>query len=262
VNKRIDIGMIAGFVAIAVIILSGAGCSTPQEPEITPSQPAFVDTTEPPNPVDHRIYADAGIQNAIDIEWKPDTTGNTSGYVLYRSIGDSTVGSDGLLKNRILLVQLESSNQLFEQLPTSYIDTNQITAGARYYYQLQAFYRSPTNALTYSKPTHVDLSTSFLYANRVLLQSPNGQDMLLGFPAKFSWLDPNGGGNYQIIVQRTDNGDFVWSFDTSIFGNPVVLEYAMSAPPLVPGVEYVWRVKWLGSYGGSSSTWMGFTISP
>ncbi len=261
-NSRNLIARGVALAALAASAVGYAGCSTPSEPVITPPQPAFVDTTMPPNPVDHRIYADAGPQDAIDLEWKPDTTGNTSGYMLYRSIGDSTVGSDGLLKNRVLLVQLESSNQLIQPLDTSYTDTTGISPGARYYYQLQAFYRSPTNTITYSKPTHVDLSTSFLYGNRVLLQAPTGVDTLHGFPVKFLWLDPSGGGNYQIIIQRTDNGDYVWSFDTMIFGSPVALEYPLSAPPLVPGVQYQWRVKWLGSYGGSSSTWTGFTISP
>ncbi|HET6401314.1 MAG TPA: hypothetical protein VFH95_07935 [Candidatus Kapabacteria bacterium] len=260
-NSRILIG---GGIALAAFAASVyTGCSTPSEPVTTPPQPVFVDTTMPPNPIDHRIYADAGVQDAIDIEWKPDTTGNTSGYILYRSTGDSTVGSDGLLKTRIILAQLESSNQLFQPLDTSFTDTTGITPGARYYYQLQAFYRSPTNTLTYSKPTHVDLSTSFLYAQRVLLQSPNGIDTLHGFPAKFLWLDPNNGGTYQIIIQRSDNGDFAWSSDEQLFGNPVAFEYPVTAPPLATGVQYQWRVRWLGAtYGGSSSTWMGFTLSP
>jgi hypothetical protein len=249
--------------AFVTSIVGLGGCSAPQEPVTTPPEPAFVDTTMPPNPVDHRIYADAGVQDAIDIEWKPDSTGNTSGYILYRAIGDSSVGSDGILKNHPILVQLESSNQLIDPLPTFYSDTNQITPGARYYYQLQAFFRSPTNAVTYSKPTHVDLSTSFLYAKRVLLQSPNGMDTVPGLPVKFQWLDPNGGGDYQIIVQRTDNDDYVWSELKQEFENQVTEEYPMSAPPLVPGVQYQWRVKWLGgTYGGSSSTWFGFTVSP
>ncbi|MFI5201359.1 MAG: hypothetical protein ACHQNE_03120 [Candidatus Kapaibacterium sp.] len=261
-NSRILIGRAVALAAIAVSAIWYAGCSTPSEPAITPPQPAFVDSTMPPNPVDHRIYADAGVQDAIDLEWKPDTTGNTSGYIVYRSIGDSTVGSDGLLKTRVVLAQLESSNQLFQTLDSTYTDTSEIHPGARYYYQLQAFYRSPTNTLTYSKPTHVDLSTSFLYENRVLLQSPNGLDVLHALPAKFLWLDPNAGGNYQIIVQRTSDAVFVWSYDTQIYENPAVIEYPLSAPKLEAGVQYQWRVKWLGSYGGSSSTWTGFTISP
>ncbi|HZK77098.1 MAG TPA: hypothetical protein VFD13_09335 [Candidatus Kapabacteria bacterium] len=260
-NKRILVGMIVLLASGGAIVIGTASCSAPAEPVITPPQPAFVDSTMPPNPVDHRIYADAGPQDAIDIEWKPDTTGNTSGYLLYRSINDSTVDSDGLLKTHTIIAQLESDNQLIQPLDTSFTDTG-IAAGARYYYQLQAFYRSPTNTLTYSKPTHVDLSTSFRYASRALLQSPNGLDTLHGFPVKFLWIDPNGGGTYQIIIQRTDNGNFVWSSDEPIFGNPVALEYPTNAPSLVPGVEYQWRVKWLGTYGGSSSTWFGFTISP
>ncbi len=71
-----------GSMAIALI----AGCSAPTVPTITPPEPAFVDSTMPPNPIDHRIYADAGSRDAIDIEWYADTTGNTSGYRLYRSI--------------------------------------------------------------------------------------------------------------------------------------------------------------------------------
>ncbi len=261
-NRPIIIGWAAALLALAASILGAAGCSTPQEPEITPPQPAFVDTTMPPNPIDHRIYADAGAQDAIDIEWKRDTTGNTTGYLLYRSIGDSAVGSDGILKNHTLIAQLESTNPLIQPVDTFYTDTIGIAPGATYYYQLQAYYRSPTNTLTYSTPTKVDRSTSFTYAARVTLLSPAGVDTLHGFPAEFSWHDPNNGGSYQIIVQRVDNQEYVWSEIESGFGNPVIFDYPMSAPALVPGVEYQWRVKWLGSYGGSSSTWMGFTVSP
>jgi hypothetical protein len=250
--------MAAVFAAIA---MGFAGCSSPSEPEITPPVPVFVDTTMPSNPVDHRIYADPGPQDAIDIEWKRDSSMNTSGYILYRSIGDSTVGSDGLLKHRILLAQFESNNQFFQPLDTSFRDTTGIAPGATYYYQLQAFYRSPTNKLTYSLPTNVDISTSFTFAKRVILLSPNGMDTLFGSPAKFLWQDPHSGGNYQIIVQRLDTYEYVWSEQKNDFENQITEEYPMTAPPLVAGVEYQWRVKWLASHGGSSSTWMGFTVT-
>src|ERR1700733_5035344 len=153
-----------GFIYILIFLAAiAAGCKTPSEPNITPPQPQFADASIPPNPVDSRIYPDVGAIDAIDIEWKPDTSGNTSGYILYRSIDDSTVGSNGLLKNGTLIAQLESSNQLIQPLPTSFKDKTGITAGAIYWYQLQGYYRTPTNTLTYSTPTHVDATTSFTY---------------------------------------------------------------------------------------------------
>jgi len=253
VNKRILL-----FFSLVALALS---CKAPPEPEITPPQPVFVDSTAPPDPVDHRMYADPGAGDAIDIEWKPDSSGNTTGYFLYRSVNDSTVGTDGLLVNRTVIAQLESTSQ-FEPLPTSFRDTVGIVPGATYYYQIQAYYRPPTNVLSESKPTHVDLSTSFKYAARPELLSPNTDivDTLHGFPAKFLWNDPNNGGLYQIIVQRLDTYQYVWSFDTSGFGNPEAIEYPLSAPPLVAGVPYQWRVKWLAPYGGSTSPWMTFTV--
>ncbi len=245
-----------------VAAVFAVGCSSPTVPTITPPQPVFTTTSAAPNPVDHGIYADAGAKDGIDLEWHPDSTGNTSGYFLYRSTGDSTVGSDGLLKNRVTLVQLESSNQLVSPVDTSYLDTLHIHAGATYYYQLQAYYRSPGNQLTVSKPTPVSRATSFTYVNRVQLLVPSGVDSLHNFQPKFQWQDPNSGGSFQIIIQRLDTYAYVWSVIDQDFENLVTVEYPLSAPPLVPGVPYQWRVKWLAANGGSSSTWIAFTIVP
>jgi hypothetical protein len=239
-----------------------SACSAPQEPTITPPQPVFVPNSVPPDTVDRGIYADVGVQNAIDLEWRSDPTGKTTGYLLYRSIGDSSVGSNGILAHGTVIADIESSDQLIEPLDTSYSDTLGIAPGATYYYQLQALYRAPTNAVTYSLPTKVGLSTSFTYAQRVQLLSPNGTDTLHGFPLQLSWQDPNNGGTYQIIIQRLDNLEFVWSALDQDFESSETIQYPMSATQLVPGVPYQWRVKWIEPNGGSTSTWMGFMVEP
>jgi hypothetical protein len=265
VNKSKKFSALCNFViwiatiSFAVIFSS---CKAPSEPGITPPQPVFVANSTPPDTIDHGIYADVGSQNAIDIEWKPDTTGNTSGYLLYRSIGDSSVGTDGLLAHRTTIANLESSNQLVAPPPTSYVDTLGIASGATYYYQLQAFYRSPSNQLTYSLPTHAGLSTSFKFAQRVSLLSPNGTDTLHGFPLQLLWNDPNDGGTYQIIVQRLDNQQYVASWTYEDFESTVTTTYPSSSIPLVPNVPYQWRVKWTQPFGGSTSAWTAFSIEP
>src|ERR1039457_6439025 len=98
-NRRIPYLTRFTMVTLAVLTASVSGCGSPNEPGITPPQPSFTPASIPPNPVDSRIYGDVGPIDAIDIEWNPDPSGNTSGYLLYRSIND-TIGSDGLLKNR------------------------------------------------------------------------------------------------------------------------------------------------------------------
>jgi hypothetical protein len=255
VNKKIAI---AGIGSLAALF----ACSAPQEPTITPPEPVFVTNSTVPDTIDQGIYADVGVQNAIDIEWRADSTSTTTGYLLYRSIGDSSVGSDGLLTNRTTIADIESSNQLIDPLDTSYLDTLGITPGATYYYQLQAFNRAPTNAVSYSHPTHVGLGTSFTYAQRVVLLSPKGTVTLNGFPLQLSWQDPNSGGTYQITIQRLDNLQYVWDALDLDFESNVAIQYPMSATPLVPGVPYQWRVKWTKPNGGSTSTWMGFSIEP
>ena len=246
------------FFAMAAI---AAGCSTPNDPGITPQQPAFADASNTSNPVDSRIYADVGAVDAIDIEWKPDTSGNTSGYILYRSI-DDIIGSDGLLKNRTVVAQLESNNQLIEPLPTSFKDTTGIAPGATFWYQLQAYYRSPTNNLTYSAPTHVDITTSFNYQQRAILFNPNGLDSLHGLPLKFLWEDPSDGGEFQIIVQSTDNFSYPYSALVNDFENQLTEEYPSTATPLIAGVSYRWRIKKITPNGGSSSVWVTFQVFP
>ena len=219
--------------------------------------------TTPPDAIDQGIYADDGPQNAIDLQWHPDSTGKTTGYLLYRSINDSSVGSNGILAHGTVIADIESSNQLIEPLDTSYVDTLGITPGPTYaYYQLQALNRSVTNVVTYSHPTRVGLSTSFTYAQRVLLIKPSGTDTLHGSPLPLLWDDPNNGGSYQIIIQRLDNQEYVWSYIYQGFESAETIQYPIAATPLVPGVPYQWRVKWTQPNGGSTSTWMGFSIEP
>jgi hypothetical protein len=255
-NKKIAI---AGIFVLATLLST---CSLPQEPSVTPPEPVFVSNSTPPDTIDQGIYADVGVQNAIDIQWRTDSTGKTTGYLLYRSINDSSVNSSGILTNGTIIADIESSNQLIEPLDTSYEDTLGITPGPTYYYQLQALNRSPTNAVTYSHPTHVGLSTSFTYAQRILLISPSGTDTLHGSPLQLLWDDPNNGGNYQIIIQRLDNQEFVWSYLDQGFESAETIQYPMSATQLLPGIPYQWRVKWTQPNGGSTSTWMGFTVEP
>ncbi len=249
-------------VLLAVLIFGLVGCSSSTEPDIIPPQPRFADASQPGSAVDHRIFADVDAQhNAIVVEWRSDSTNNTSGYTLYRAT-DSTVGADGLLLSKQILAQFESSNSLGAPLPTSYQDTLGILPGGTFWYQLQAFYRSPTNKLTYSSPTAVDRSTSFQYAERLIQNAPAGQVVAPPSGLQFRWANPDRGGNYQIIVQRTDNQQFVWSYLGQDYQTTTTLEYPSTAIPLIPGVQYRWRVKRVVPNGGSTSSWMTFNILP
>ncbi|HEY3876934.1 MAG TPA: hypothetical protein VGM92_15825, partial [Candidatus Kapabacteria bacterium] len=91
-------------------LLCLGSCKPPTGTITTPPVPQFVPNSSPLDAVDQGIFADYGTQNGIVIQWEPDSTANTSGYVLYRSAGDSSVGSDGLLRNRTTVATLESNN--------------------------------------------------------------------------------------------------------------------------------------------------------
>ena len=251
------------FLAIALSAIALSACSSPQQPVVTPPEPVFVTNSTPPDTIDQGMYADyVDVPNGIDIQWRPDSTNTTTGYLLFRSINDSSVGSNGILAHGTMIADIENSNQLIVSLDTSFVDTVGITPGATYYYQLQAFNRSPTNSLAYSHPTHPGISTSFTYAQRVQLFSPSGNVSLKGFPLQFLWQDPNNGGSYQIIIQRLDNQEYVWSYLYQEYESNVAYQYPTSATPLIPGVPYQWRVKWTEPNGGSSSAWVGFNVSP
>ena len=245
-------------VGIAFAISLGA-CSSPNEPSITPPQPSFTDSTVPPNPVDGRIYADIDpSKDAINIDWNQDTTNNTTGYHLYRSL-DSTVDNDGLLANRDTIATLETSNYLINPLPTSFRDTTSIFTGRRYWYQLQAYYRSPNGTITNSKPTQVDLTTSFRYLSRVIPERPFGNIQVTRDPVIFEWKDPQDGGLFQIIVKTVD-GVVIWSQVFNDYETDIQESYPLTSPPLVSGGQYQWRVKKLDLYGGSSSPWISFSV--
>jgi hypothetical protein len=246
-----------------LLILLLAGCSTPTEPQIVPPEPILVAASTQLDPVDHRIYADVDPNiNAIWIEWNRDSTRTTTGYLLRRSI-DSTVGADGILSDSVrLIAKLETTDQTIEPLPTSYRDTASIFPGATYFYQLQAYHRSPTGKLTYSQPTHVDLSTSFHYTHPVLPLYPSGQESIQATGLKFSWHDPEDGGTFHIIVERLDTPMYVWSEKKPNFSNEPVETYPDTAQPLVSNAQYRWRVKRIIPNGGSSSRWTSFSILP
>lgn len=253
-NKRLYLGL----------LLLLAGCSTPDEPQIVPPTPAFADAAANVNdPIDHRIYADVDPTiDAIWIEWKPDSTHTTTGYVLRRSTNPN-VGTDGVLDSATLIAKLETTDQTIEPLPTSFRDTAAITPGATYWYQLQAYHRSPTGAVTNSAPTVVDFSTSFHYTHPVIPLSPTGKLKPPSSGLTLSWHDPEDGGTFQVIVERTDTVNSIYSEVIAEFSTEPIIEYPPSAPSLVAGGQYRWRVKrLLHPPGGSSSRWMSFSILP
>jgi hypothetical protein len=155
----------------------------------------------------------------------------------------------------------ESRNLLLDPLPTSFRDTSGIHPGAIYWYQLQAFYRSPTDQVTRSVPTAVDNTTSFHYDERPVPSNPNGAVTLPSTGLKFLWEDPKKGGTFQIIVERTDVQSYVWSQIVQEYQETPTVEYPTSATPLVAGGQYRWRVKRLSSFGGSTSPWTVFSIA-
>ncbi|MDP4200080.1 MAG: hypothetical protein Q8922_06315 [Bacteroidota bacterium] len=248
---------------IIPLLLILVGCSTPQEPQITPPQPHFIPTSIPPDPVDRGIYADVDPNtNAIWIEWQMDSSRATTGYILRRAT-DPAIGPDGILADSARIVaQLETTDQTIEPLPTSYRDTAAILPGATFWYQLQAYHRSPTGTLTYSTPTPVDVTTSFHYTNPVIPLSPNGPTKPPPTGQTFSWQDPEDGDSFQIIVERLDSERYVWSERLSEFSNQPIVNYPDSAERLAPNGQYRWRVKRIITHGGSSSRWSSFSILP
>jgi hypothetical protein len=253
---------------LATLFLMIAGCSSPDEPVVTPPNPSFVPNSNVTDPVEHGIYADVDATlDAIWIEWNADSTETTTGYVLYRSL-DDTIDTDGLLTHRITIARFESTNPLIDRLPSSYRDTVGIVSGVRYWYQLLAFHRSPTGKVTYSTPTRVSDTTSFRYLDRPEIESPNGIESLQsGLPLKLRWRDPSlgaQGGHFLIIIQRLDNLKFVCVQDVRSFGLDISAEYPTppEADSLEKDVPYRWRVKCLATYGGSTSAWIPFGITP
>jgi hypothetical protein len=255
----------ASTLVVIVLSLLYIGCSNDAPPDITPPMPRFVASSQAPDPVEHGIYADVDpTRNAIWIEWYADTTHNTTGYLLFRS-SDSTVGEDGLLRDSIVLGDFETSNDVQDPLPTSFRDTTNIQPGGVYYYQLRAFYRSPTGTVTNSTPTHPGLSSSYMFEEPIQQVSPVGTVTVPDIGLNFVWHDDSwrNGGDFQIIVQRDDTKEFVLSAKVSnAFGSVIQTTYPTSSPALIKGVPYVWRVKRLNLArpGGFSSPWYAFQI--
>jgi hypothetical protein len=83
-------------------------------------------------------------------------------------------------------------------------------------------------------------------------------------PLSFVWHDDSWrhGGQFQIIVQRYDTKEFVWSDMITSFGSVIQAEYPRSSPLLTPGVPYRWRVKRvdISRPGGYYSAWYSFQV--
>jgi hypothetical protein len=176
---------------------------------------------------------------------------------------DSAVDADGVLSDSAkVIAKLETTDQTIEPLPTSYRDTAQIFPGATYFYQLQAYHRSPSGNLSYSRPTHVDLTTSYHYTHPVEPFEPTGPMKIPANGMGFSWFDPEDGGTFQLIVERLDQSQYVFSKVFQEYAKEPQEQYDQSQLPLVPNGVYRWRIKRIIPYGGSSSRWTAFSISP
>jgi hypothetical protein len=249
---------------LTLVTMAFAGCTNDTQPDIIPPVPQFTDTTTPPNPNDARMYADVDpTKNAIWLEWYADESRNTTGYELYRS-NDDTVADEGLLKNATQIARFETTNDVQDELPTSYRDTTGIQSGGTYYYQLRAYHRAPTGIVRYSAPTGVGDSTSFKFDEPVELVSPNQTVAVPDIGLNFVWHDDSwhNGGMFQIIVQRLDTKEFVWSSVITSFGSVIQTTYPSTAPHLEPNVPYRWRVKRINVSrpGGFSSAWFAFQV--
>jgi hypothetical protein len=247
-------------VAVLVLLLCTvalSGCPSAVEPGVKPPKPQFIMTSSPPEPIDHGIYADPGL-DFIVMEWASDPTRTTTGYNVFRSPND-TIGSDGLLRDRTQLATIESPNQLFETLDTSFTDS----LGAKNYeianfYQVQAYHTSGSNNKTYSDPSSMG---SFALLPKPTLNSPSGGNF---DGSSFSWNDIKNGGDFQLIVRTADLKAIVWS-SGHIFQNgsaQLSITYPTdgTALPLVAGQSYQWRVKKIGTKQGSSSSWQNFSV--
>lgn len=234
-------------------------CDPQIEQGIVPPAARFVTQNFPPNPIDHGIYADPG-EDAIVLEWYTDGTKKTTGYEVYRSEDDS-VAADGLLKNRLLLKSIESSNQLFEPLDTSYVDTS-VVVGTRYFYQVRPFNRSQSNRVTYGAATIVTDTTSYRLFPKLNTLLPN--DAITKAELSFTWDDPEHGGAYQIIMQNADNLKTVWSSTTLQVYNTLAEAYNIDGVGVpidsLKAGNYRWRIKKFGGFGGSSSLFQPFHL--
>lgn len=246
---------------LLVLGLLVSSCGADVEPNIVPPQPIMYPKSVPPDPADHGIFADVSAEvPAIWTEWNSDPDRKTSGYEIYRSDSDD-VGDDSVLIGKMIVGRKEPSNDLVQTIDTTHRDTIDIQYGKRYYYQIRAFNRSATNQYTFSKPSPVR-NYRLLSAPVPLRPSTNFVEVPAG-GLEFSWSygDHQEGGFFQIVVERVNPPQVMWSSNMlPQFGDVVIERYPSTAPKLLPNVFYRWRVKRITSDGGSSSYWQQFSI--
>jgi hypothetical protein len=244
------------FAAIYCLLMLN-GCPSPMEVGVEPPQPNFIATTYPPSPIDHGLYADPGL-DFIVMEWNADPTRTTTGYQVFRST-NGTLGIDGLLRDGSQIATIESPNQLFETLDTSFIDSLGSSAYAfQYFYQVRAYHTSGSSKKTFGKPSAVG---SFGLLPKPTINAPSGDTVDAG---SFSWNDGANGGKFQIIVRNADTKEIMW-------GSNYIFEFSggtlnnfynsdLLGKPLISGQHYQWRVKKIGDRKGSSSYWQNFSV--
>jgi hypothetical protein len=241
-------------------LIATVGCKTIVEPGVEPPQPRFVPQSLPPDTVDRGFNAEVSVDTAIRFQWFGDRERKTDGYLIYRSEDDTMDGD--FLKNKRLIAEITSSNQLFDPLDTLFVDTVGVQSHKRYYYQLQSYNLSLPK--TYSKPTPVQFEHSFYLTAKPSQAYPTANGVLEpNLP--FTWVDEDQAGVYQVMVRRVDNNQYVWSSrEIMVFSG--FAQSAMygtedsTAVPLISGVEYEWRVKSLVRNAGNTSKWQRFRV--
>ena len=185
-------------------------------------------------------------QNAIRIEWEPNSEANLAGYRIYRN---SMANSEDF---QLIAEVSEKDN--------SYQDTD-VAVGTKYQYKISAF------SFSGHESDRSD-AVSYTLLEKPVLVEPDDQAAMGNSTPIFIWLAVSGASAYTIHMQKhSDDGNFwevVWESDKVYPYQSLRKIYnddGRAVESLKNGAAYRWRVDSSGGRSsGSQSRWRYFSV--
>ena len=201
----------------------------------------------PQTPLLHPQASAIPQQNAIRIEWDPNTEENLAGYRIYRSTS---------AKEEDFQTIAAASEQ------DSYYEDADVSIGIKYYYRISAFDDMENES---DKSDAVD----YTLLEKPALIEPADQAVINTTTPTFEWLDVSGASSYVIHVysravdvntwQETWNSEKIYPYQNLC---KTYNDDNRALKPLKSGMTYKWRVDSSGGRStGSQSRWRHFTVT-
>ena len=202
-------------------------------------------------------------QDAIIIQWEPNSEKDLEGYYIYKASEDS---ADDLGYSKIATISVNDVNPIVTA--TEYIDYD-VSLKIEYFYYIRASNQS-------KNVSDASDTVSYKLAAKPMLWFPLSTDTTVSKIPTFQFRyssDIDFGISYFIIKVADINGDSLWCYGFSRKGYGGSIQYVVfnedntSVSTLTPGNQYKWKIDAIAPTGynmpeieGAESNWIQFKV--